>query len=611
MKFAHAMPFGAALVPGGGVQFRLWAPSAHSVELVLDGAGPARPMLPMPLGWHELIADDARAGSRYRFRIDGELTVPDPASRFQPDDVDGPSEVIDPHEFDWSDERWHGRPWHEAVLYELHVGSFTPEGTFAGVIDRLDHLQALGVTALELMPIADFAGARNWGYDGVLPFAPDSRYGRPEDLKALIAAAHARGLMVFLDVVYNHFGPHGNYLGRYAAPFFTERHRTPWGAAIDFESSTSAPVRSFFVHNALHWLLEYRFDGLRLDAVHAIIDGSPVHFLDQFAGEVRAAIEPGRAVHLILENDANQARCLARNPGRRPQRFTAQWNDDFHHCCHVLLTGEHGGYYDDYVEQPIALLARCLTDGFAYQGEPSRHRDGRPRGEPSERLPPDAFVNFLQNHDQVGNRALGERLSALTLPAALELATAVLLLAPAIPLLFMGEEWAAAQPFPFFCDFAGELAGAVREGRRQEFARFAQYADPEIRRTIPDPGAEPTFTAARLDWDARTAPTHAMRLAFVTDLLTLRQREIVPLLAAVRRVARSATIGTTALDVEWRFADLGGLRLLANFGGEPVDDLAEPEGRCLWQRADAETTLGAGRLAGWGGAWYRLDRAAP
>jgi malto-oligosyltrehalose trehalohydrolase len=609
MKFKHPMPFGAQIEADGRVRFRLWAPSARSVDLALEHVGTLQPMLPMKQGWYELVSDDARAGSRYRFVIDGDLSVPDPASRFQPDDIDGPSEVIDPCAFDWPADGWRGRPWRDAVIYELHAGSFSPEGDFAGVAARLDHLQALGVTALELMPIADFPGARNWGYDGVLQFAPDSRYGRPEDLKALIVAAHARGMMVLLDVVYNHFGPSGNYLHRYAAPFFTDRHQTPWGAAIDFDDRAGAPVRSFFVHNALHWLLEYRFDGLRFDAVQAITDRSSTHFLDLLASEIHDAVEPGREVHLILENDFNQAHRLARSPDGRPTRFTAQWNDDFHHCCHVLLTGETHGYYADYAERPIALLARSLAEGFAYQGEPSAYRKGQSRGAPSAHLPPDAFVNFLQNHDQVGNRALGERLSALVPAAAIELASAVLLLAPPIPMIFMGEEWLAAEPFPFFCDFPDELAAAVREGRRREFEHAAELVGAESQRALPDPGAAATFEAARLDWGAVSTPAHALRLAFIADLLALRRHEVVPLLAAAYRGARSRVVGASGLEVEWRFGAVGGLRLAANFGTEPVDGFEEPTGRCLWQRADAEISLAIGRLAGWGGAWHRLDGA--
>ncbi len=600
MKCRHVMPMGAQVEDDGRVRFRLWAPSARSVALQLDGVRDPLPLKTLPGGWCELLTDAARAGSRYRFLIDGEAAVPDPASRFQPADVDGPSEVIDPRGFDWPADGWRGRPWHEAVIYELHVGTFTRDGTFAGVVAKLDHLQALGVTAIELMPLADFPGARNWGYDGVLPYAPDSRYGRPEDLKALIAAAHARGLMVLLDVVYNHFGPQGNYLHRYAAPFFTERHHTPWGAAIDFEGPASAPVRSFFIHNALYWLLEYRFDGLRFDAVHAIHDGSGTSILEALATEVRAAIEPGRHVHLVLENDDNCAALLS------PRHYTAQWNDDIHHCLHAALTGERGGYYADYADAPVARLARSLSDGFCYQGEPSRHRDDRPRGEPSAHLPPDAFVAFLQNHDQIGNRALGERLSALVPAEPFELARAVLLLSPQIPMLFMGEEWCAAEPFLYFCDFEGALADAVREGRRREFARFPEFADPENHERIPDPIAPDTFETSRLHWKALDTPTHTARLAETTALLALRRREIVPLLRAGRSGVDTQVIGTRGLDATWQFGDAGGLRLVANLGAEPVTGFVRPAGRCLWHRGDADASLADGQLAGWAGAWYRL-----
>jgi malto-oligosyltrehalose trehalohydrolase len=605
MKFRHVMPQGAQIEDDGRVRFRLWAPSARTVELLLDGGRQVVPLQAMPGGWHDVTTDAARAGSRYRFRIDGDLAVPDPASRFQPEDVTGPSQVVDPRAFAWpeAEGRWRGRPWHEAVIYELHVGTFTRDGTFAGVVEKLDHLQALGVTAIELMPLADFPGARNWGYDGVLPYAPDSRYGRPEDLKALIAAAHARGLMVMLDVVYNHFGPQGNYLHRYAAPFFTERHHTPWGAAIDFEGPESGPVRSFFIHNALYWLLEYRFDGLRFDAVHAIHDGSGTPILEALATEVRAAVEPGRHVHLVLENDDNRAALLS------PQHYTAQWNDDVHHCLHVALTGEAGGYYADYADQPIDRLARALSQGFCYQGEPSAHRDGQPRGEPSAHLPPHAFVAFLQNHDQIGNRALGERLSALVPADPFELASAVLLLAPQIPMLFMGEEWWAAEPFLYFCDYEGELADAVREGRRREFERFPEFADPASRERIPDPVAPDTFETSRVHWSALDTPTHRARLAQTTELLALRRREIVPLLAAGRTGVDAQAIGTRALDVTWQFGDAGGLRLVANFGAADVDGFAAGAGRCLWQRADAAASMADGRLAGWAGAWYRLGTA--
>ena len=406
------MPFGAEALAGGGVRFRLWAPGAKNVDLSLGHR--IVPMRPNPDGWYEHVEPQAGPGTRYRYRIDAELLVPDPASRFQPEDVDGPSEVVDPQAYKWAAHAWTGRPWTEAVIYELHVGAFTPEGTYAAAAKKLKALVDLGVTAIELMPLADFAGQRNWGYDGVLPYAPDSVYGRPEELKALIDAAHGLGLMVLLDVVYNHFGPKGNYLPRYAPQFFTDRHQTPWGAAIDFSNDS---VRKFFVHNVRYWLEEYRFDGLRFDAVHAIIDESPRHILD----EICASVPAGK--HLVLENDANQARFIG------PGKYTAQWNDDSHHGYHVLATGESDGYYVAYADAPAKHLARCLAEGFAYQGEESPFSK-EPRGEPSAHLPPSCFVDFLQNHDQVGNRAFGERLTQLSEERKLKTLSAIQLLAP-------------------------------------------------------------------------------------------------------------------------------------------------------------------------------------
>ncbi len=567
------MPFGAEL-QADGVRFRLWAPSADRVELLVEG-NPAQPMQRSDDGWYERREPAAAAGSRYRFRIDGGLEVPDPASRRQPDDAHGPSEVIDPAAFAWADGDWRGRPWHEVVLYELHVGSFTPQGTFSGVEEQLDYLAGLGVTAIELMPLADFPGRRGWGYDGVLPFAPDAAYGRPEDLKRLVAAAHLRGLMVFLDVVYNHFGPDGNYLASYAASFFTDRHHSPWGRANNFDDPGSETVRRFFIENALYWLDEYHFDGLRLDAVHAILDDSPQHFLAELAERVRAAF-PDRHIHLVVENDANQARFLA------PHLFDAQWNDDLHHILHVLLTGEVSGYYRDYREATIQRLGRALTQGFDYQGEPSEHRGGQPRGEPSRHLPPTRFVAFLQNHDQVGNRAMGDRLPQLAPAAAIDAALAVLLLAPGIPLLFMGEEWGARQPFLYFCDFHDQLAEAVRHGRRREFEDFPAFADAAARERIPDPNAEATFRASVVDWSAVRLPPHAERLALVRRLLRLRHRDIVPRLAGASGETGFETSGGHLLEAWWRLGDGARLCLQANLGAAPAQVAGAPPGRLLY-----------------------------
>jgi maltooligosyltrehalose trehalohydrolase len=531
--------FGAQITPEG-VRFRLWAPAAKSVDVVLVET--TRKMRPTGEGWFEHLEPEAGAGTLYQYQIDGELLVPDPASRFQPRDVDGPSEVIDAA-FAW--EEWNGRPWEEAVTYELHVGTFTPEGTFLSAIQKIPYLKDLGITAIELMPLADFAGRRNWGYDGVLPYAPDSAYGRPEDLKALVQAAHRAGLMVFLDVVYNHFGPKGNYLPRYAPQFFTERHSTPWGAAIDF---SRREVRDFFVQNALYWLEEYRFDGLRLDAVHAIVDDSAQHVLLEIAEKVKDKL-PGR--HLVLENDANQARYL--------KTYSAQWNDDAHHAYHVLATGESQSYYASYIDGPAKHLARCLAEGFAYQGELSPF-SGKPRGEPSAHLPPTAFVDFLQNHDQIGNRAFGERLLVLSNEKALQALTAIFLLAPSPPLLFMGEEWGCRQPFLFFCDFPGELGAAVREGRRREF--------PQIRE-MPDPTARETFEQCVLRWEEADPTWRAM----YRDLLRIRREKIVPLKA---RNGRHRMLGRRAFAVIW-----DRLHLMANLGDEALT-LEPPKGAQLW-----------------------------
>jgi malto-oligosyltrehalose trehalohydrolase len=603
------MPFGATPTGDGRVRFRLWAPGARAVELLLGRTATERVerLHALREGWFETVTAGAGPGASYRFRVDGGTAVPDPASRFNPDDVHGASEVIDPEAFVWQDDGWQGRPWEEAVVYELHVGTFSPEGTFAGVERRLDYLAELGVTAIELMPVADFPGRRGWGYDGVLPFAPDAIYGRPDDLKRLVQAAHHRGLMVLLDVVYNHFGPEGNYLYVYARDvFFTDRHRTPWGAGVNFDGQGSEVVRQFFVHNALYWIEEYHLDGLRLDAVQAIADDSPAHLLEAIAEAVRQGPGQTRAVHLVLENDANQARFLARDASGRPRWYDAQWNDDLHHALHVVLTGECDGYYADYADAPLERLGRCLTEGFAYQGERSAYRDGAPRGEPSAHLPPTAFVNFLQTHDQIGNRAFGERLCALASPEAVTAATAIVLLAPSPPLLFMGEEYAAATPFLYFCDFGPELAGAVTAGRREEFARFDRFSDPVIRDAIPDPNDPETFRRSRLAWDCLGRSPHAETLAHHQELLALRRREVAPRLGGqAGGLAGWQTHGGWGLAVTWTLADRSRLSLLANLSSEPHSGVPAPAGRLLYATGVAATTLvSGGALPPWLVAWW-------
>jgi malto-oligosyltrehalose trehalohydrolase len=550
----------------------------------------------------DLVCESVPAGARYRYCIDGGPRVPDPASRYNPADVHGPSEVVDPEAFDWTDRAWKGRPWEEAVVYELHVGTFTPQGGYEGVIGKLDYLVDLGITAIELMPLADFPGRRGWGYDGVLPFAPDSGYGRPEDLKRLVDAAHGKGLMVLLDVVYNHFGPEGNYLHAYAPQFFTDRYRTPWGAAINFDGPGSRPVRDFFIHNALYWLEEFHFDGLRFDAVHAVHDGSRPDIVEEIAGRVREGPGRERAIHLVLENDDNTARYLKRYASGRPIGYTAQWNDDVHHCFHVLLTGETDGYYADYAERPLRHLGRCLAEGFAYQGEPSPFRDGKPRGEPSAALPPAAFVSFLQNHDQIGNRAFGERIAHLSSEPALAAATAILLLAPSPPMLFMGDEFVAATPFLFFCDFGGELAHAVTEGRRSEFARFAKFRDPGVAATIPDPVDAATFERSKLDWRSLVAEPHSRWLELHRELLALRAREIVPLLSGMKgRGASFREIGQRALEVRWTSSGAE-LLLLANLGDEAQRLPAPAAGRLIYSSAPGFEASDSS-VPAWSAAW--------
>ncbi len=553
-----------------GVRFRLWAPAAFRVEVALfeEGKTHFMPLQAVDQGWFETLIPETREGALYRFRINGETLVPDPASRFQPEDVFGPSQVVDTAAFHWDNHGWKGRPWPETVLYELHVGTFTPEGTYDGVRTRLNYLKELGVTAIELMPLADFPGRCNWGYDGVLPFAPDSVYGTPRELKWLIDEAHGLGMMVYLDVVYNHFGPEGNFLHLYAPDFFTEAYQTPWGAAIDF---SMPQVREFFIANALYWLGAYRFDGLRLDAVHAIRDDSTPHILDELAQRVRQDLPEDRHVHLVLENDANQVRFLERTQAAKPQFYVAQWNDDIHHACHVLATDERQGYYEDYADAPLEQLGRCLAQGFAYQGEPSAHRGGAARGELSAHLPPEAFVGFLQNHDQIGNRAFGERLSMLASPEKRKALPAIILLSPQIPMLFMGEEWGARHPFPFFCDFHGDLADAVCEGRRREFAAFPEFVDPAQRERIPDPNDPETVKSAVLKWDEPAKPKYSEWLKLHRQMLALRRERILPLLPLILPGKAFWKITqTTILVVGWPLHDDRVLVLAANLGLETL-----------------------------------------
>jgi maltooligosyltrehalose trehalohydrolase len=534
------------VIRGDGVCFQIWAPAAQSVGLEINGR-PSGNLERVAEGYWQAVRT-VRPGARYRYVVDG-VHMPDPASRFQPDDVNGDSVVVDASSYRWKNRSWRGRPWAHTVLYEVHVGVM---GGFAGVISQLARLAALGITAIELMPIADFAGARNWGYDGVMPFAPDSSYGTPDDLRALVDEAHGLGLMVFLDVVYNHFGPEGNYLSSYAPEFFDEATQTPWGAAIDF---ANAHVRRFFIENALYWLDEFQIDGLRLDAVHAIKSRD---WLIEMARAVRSEF-PGRFIHLTLENENNDAALLG-------EGFDAQWNDDFHNVVHVLLTGEHHAYYRDFAEQPAQRLAKCLSQGFIYQGEPSLNHDGTPRGQPSGHLPPTAFIAFVQNHDQVGNRAFGDRLTTMVSKPALKSALALLLLSPQIPMLFMGEEYGAREPFLFFTDFTGELGKAVRDGRRREFAHTPGFSEEGDEDRIPDPNDHDTFAASRFSGSADDADEW---YEHIRNLLELRHNRIMPFLADTMAMAARA-VTDSCVSAEWRLGRAGTLRIVANFGASEV-----------------------------------------
>ena len=574
--FAYDLPFGARLIAPNLTRFRLWAPSQQQVAVEIEGQASVA-MTRSPEGWFEAEAP-CGAGARYRYRLADGLAVPDPASRAQADDVHGPSLVVDPRAYRWKHPAWQGRPWHETVLYELHAGAL---GGFKGAQAALPGLAALGVTAVELMPINDFPGQRNWGYDGVLPFAPDRSYGTPEELKALVDAAHGQGLMIFLDVVYNHFGPDGNYLAAYAPGFFRDDIATPWGGAIDFRRSE---IRRFFAQNALYWLLEYRFDGLRFDAVHAI---SEADWLDEMAAEVRATVEAGRHVHLVLEHDGNASAHLRGD-------FDAQWNDDAHHVLHVLLSGQCDGYYSDYAVAPANMLARCLAQGFAYQGERSAYRQGKPRGSPSDDLAPTAFVLFLQNHDQIGNRPFGDRLVEHTDPEALEAAIALQLLCPQIPLIFMGEEDASRSPFLYFTDHHGELAKAVREGRRREFAGFEGFQAGETADAIPDPNAPQTFERSRPIADGEQG---MRRRALYTELLALRAAALMPQLEGAQAMAAHPA-GIAGALARWRLADASVLTVACNLGREPCP-IERPDGRLLFEsRAGAGEQALQGRLEG-------------
>jgi maltooligosyltrehalose trehalohydrolase len=558
---SEAELLGATMLADGRCRFVVWAPLATTVEARL--LTPTERCLPLtrgPRGYFSAVVDGVPPGARYRYRLDGARERPDPASRWQPEGVHGPSAVVDPAAFTWHDQDWPGRPLAEYIFYELHVGTFTPEGTFDAVIPRLEALADLGITAVELMPVAQFPGERNWGYDGVQPFAVQDSYGGPEGLRRLVDACHTRGLAVVLDVVYNHLGPEGNYLGDYG-PYFTDAYRTPWGDAVNVDGPDSDEVRRYFIENALAWLTDYHVDALRLDAVHAIKDFSARPFLAELATIVQdRAARLGRRCHLIAESDLNDAR-LIRPPARGGFGLDAQWSDDFHHALHVTLTGERDGYYEDF--RGLADLATAFRRGYVYTGQHSAFRR-RSHGGPPTGVAAEQLVVSGQNHDQVGNRMLGERLGQLVSFERLKLAAAAVLLSPFLPLLFMGEEYGETAPFQYFTDHGDpDLIEAVRAGRRAEFAAFTWRGE------APDPQAESTFRRSKLDHALRDRRPHRLLWEWHQELIGLR-RTLAPF-ARPRRGATSALAddGAPVLTVR-RWSGAEHAVTLFNFGDGPA-----------------------------------------
>lgn len=548
-----------ALPTGSATRFAVWAPNATRVELhVRTGAAAGDyPLVRDARGVYVATIPGARAGDDYAYRLDGGDERADPVSRWQPHGVHGASRVVDPDSFHWSDKGWTGIEMADFVIYELHVGTFTPEGTFDAVIPRLASLAELGVTAIELMPVAQFPGTRNWGYDGVSLYAPQNSYGGPDALKRLVNAAHSTGLAVVLDVVYNHLGPEGNYLAEFG-PYFTDTYRTPWGRAMNYDGPDSDEVRAFAIENACYWIREFHIDALRLDAIHGIFDARASHILADLTARVHeTAVELERRVQVIAESDLNDPRLL-RPVERGGYAMDAQWSDDFHHSVHVLLTGEHAGYYKGFAEYrdgPARALAQALARRFAFDGNYASHRR-RQHGAPAIDISADHFVLFIQNHDQVGNRAAGERLDALVCPDARRLAAALLLLSPYVPLIFMGEEYGEPAPFLYFVSHSDpQLIEAVRKGRSEEFESFGWGNG------VPDPQAIETFERSRIHFELARAGEHAKLRELYRELLVIRREEPALRPGAAHIAADSSRHG----NVRMRLDAPGARSLLALF----------------------------------------------
>lgn len=597
---SHKMRFGAE-VRNGSTRFKIWAPKCKTMKLRLKGRRSLIELEAIGDGWHRVDVEGVGAGTLYRYVLPDGTAIPDPTSRHQPEGINGFSEVIDPRTFVWTDRDWKGRPWEEAIVYELHVGTFTEEGTFAAAASKLDHLADLGVTVVQIMPVAEFYGKFNWGYDGAMWFAPSANYGRPEDLKAFIDAAHRRSMMVFLDVVYNHFGPHGNYLPA-IAPIFTKKHESPWGEAINFDGPGAEVVRELVVESALYWTSEFNFDGLRFDAVHTIADDAPTHILEVLSARMRAS-RPHRYTHLIVENSDNQEVWLRRNSGSEPVHYTAQWNDDVHHLLHAAATGENTGYYADFdnFEERSGMLGRALAEGFAYQGEMKPH-EGMKRGEPSGGLPATAFVIYMQDHDQVGNRVKGDRITNIAHNDAVKALTAIYLLSPQIPMLFQGEEWASSRPFPFFSDVPVELRDTIRKGRQEALKSAPEYEDPDkpnIDEAV-DPTSAKTFASAKLDWPNLKHEPHKSWLQHYRSLIDLRRMEIIPRLFDQNGFAgKYELLGLKSVLVTWAMGDGSTLRLYANLSEETQEGVPAIRGRRLFLQGYADEA----RLGPWTILW--------
>ena len=599
----YRMPFGAEMEEDGRVRFRLFAPAVESVGLQLSGRDGVLPMTTAGDGWYELSTGEAQAGSRYRYVLPDGSEVPDPASRYQPEDVHGPSEVIDPREYGWKDAGWQGRPWEEAVLYELHIGTFTQEGSFRAAVQRLDHLKRLGVTAIELMAVWDFAGNRNWGYDGVMLYAADSAYGRPEEVKAFIDEAHARGMMVILDVVYNHFGPEGNHIPQYFPQICSREHETPWGKSLNFDGKNmpgkdhSHEVRELIIQNALYWLQEFHVDGLRLDASHAMIDESERHVLEELRDRVMEATR-GRSVHLILENEDNIAERLHRDEHGQPQDYTAQWNHDITHLLAAVLgkscEERHGENWREEDGGETEKLSKALANGFVIAAE--EHG----RTELCREIPPTAYIAFIQTHDLVGNRIFGDRLSGLISREALRAVASIVLLLPQIPMIFAGEEWGATTPFPFFCDYHGSLADAVRQGRYEQLSKQDPKPSEEEMRRAPDPQAESTLRMAQLRWDESRQGEHAELLDWYRRVIAVRRERVVPLLRGlVCSCGHAEVFGPGALAVRWTLADDRKLHLAANLCGTETRGFPAMRGEEFWLEGSAQSDA----LGPWSVRW--------